>query len=423
VNFLVIGSGGREHALVWALSQSEKVNELHAAPGNPGMKDLATLHSASVENKKEILALAKKIQPDYIIVGPEAPLVVGASDLLRKNGFKVFGPGREGASLEGSKIFAKEFMARHSIPTAPFDVCLSIEEGEAALNKRQAPFVVKADGLAAGKGAFVLQTREEALAVISNLLVKKELGTSGEKIIIEDFMPGLELTILCVSDGKNYRILPGSQDHKRVFDHDQGPNTGGMGAYCPVPWVDEDLLRRVEETVISPTFSGLRSENISYCGVLYFGLMIDPDGSPRVVEYNVRFGDPEAEVVLPTLNVDFAQLIMATCDGNLRSLPKIHSTQWAVDVVMTSEGYPGAYTKGYPITGLDEAAATGKVLVFHAGTALNEKDEIVTAGGRVLNVVGLGKTLEEALEQSYKSVRKIHFTGAHYRKDIAAKAR
>lgn len=423
MNFLVIGSGGREHALVWALSQSQHVETIHVAPGNAGMSNLATLHKVDVSNNNDLLSLANSLHPDVIIIGPEVPLVNGAADVLRENGFTVFGSGSKGAQLEGSKIFAKQFMLRNAIPTAPFDVCTTVEEAQKALDKRTAPFVVKADGLAAGKGAFVLKTKEDALTTVSNLLVKKELGVSGEKIVVEDFMPGLELTVLCISDGKSYRILPCSQDHKRVFDNDEGPNTGGMGAYSPVPWVGKELLQKIEEKIILPTFMGLQSEKIPFCGILYFGLMIDNNGSPRVVEYNVRFGDPEAEVILPLLSVDFAELINASCNEELDTLPEIVSAKWAVDVVMSSGGYPGPYTKGLPITGLDKVAKTDNVMVFHAGTALNEKGEIVTAGGRVLNVIGIGDTLDEALKRSYDSVAKIHFEGAHYRNDITAKAR
>lgn len=420
---LVIGGGGREHALVWALSKSKLVEEIHVAPGNAGMRGVAFLHSVHSEGTEEILDLATQIDPDLIIIGPEAPLVKGAADSLRNNGFTVFGPGKTGAALEGSKAFAKQFMSRWNIPTAPFHLCTTLEEGMEALKKRHAPYVIKADGLAAGKGAFVVGNLEDAQSIISDLLVKKTLGAAGEKIIVEDYMPGLELTVLCVSDGKEYRILPPSQDHKRVYDNDKGPNTGGMGAYCPVPWAGSSLMERIEKEVISPTFEGLKKEGIPYCGVLYFGLMIDSHYKPRVVEYNVRFGDPEAQVILPVLNVDFAQLAMAASTGALSTLPPIVANGWAVDVVISSEGYPGPYKKGLPISGLHEAAALRNVLLFHSGTSLNQGGETVTNGGRVLNIVGLGLSLEDALARSYEGVKYIHFEGAHYRRDIAAKAR
>ncbi len=421
-NVLVLGNGAREHAIVWALSKSGRIKELHAAPGNPGMTASALLHEVRDTEAATILPLVNRLGIDIVVIGPEAPLVSGLADDLRACEITVFGPGRSGALLEGSKIHAKKFMDRWGVPTASWDACSTVSEAREALAKRSAPYIVKADGLAAGKGVFVTRTSEEALLAAENLLEKDLLGEAGRRIIIEDALFGEELTVLAVTDGENYRILPPSQDHKRVFDRDEGPNTGGMGAYAPVPWVDEQLLKRVRSTILDPTFDGLRRDGIPYCGVLYAGLMIDENRLPRVVEYNVRFGDPEAQVVLPLLEVDFLELLLACCEGRLSSLPWKEPCRWAADVVLASGGYPGPFEKGKIIEGLEEAARLDDFVIFHGGTAHSHDGRTMTNGGRVLSAVGLGNNLKEAVRKAYEGVSLVSFEKMHYRKDIASKA-
>ncbi|HRV97128.1 MAG TPA: phosphoribosylamine--glycine ligase [Aminobacteriaceae bacterium] len=421
-NILVIGSGAREHALVHTLSRSGTVREIHAAPGNPGMLPLAKLHPVSDAACASILPLVKRHGIDLVVVGPEAPLVAGLADELRSAGVEVFGPGRAGALLEGSKVHAKKFMDRWGVPTAPWDECTSLQDVEEALAKRSAPFIVKADGLAAGKGVFVTKTREEAFLAAENLLVRGALGEAGKRIIIEDALSGEELTVLAVSDGATYRILPPSQDHKRVYEEDKGPNTGGMGAYSPVPWVGEELLERVRRSILDPTFDGLRHDGVPYCGVLYAGLMVAPDGIPRVIEYNVRFGDPEAQVVLPLLEVDFAEMLFACCEGRLSEFRWEEPSKWAVDVVLASGGYPGTFEKGKEIEGLENVSSMEDFVLFHGGTTFSPEGKILTEGGRVLSAVGLGASLEEALVNAYAGVEQISFENMHYRRDIARRA-
>lgn len=421
INVLVLGGGAREHAIAWALSRSSVVGEVHAAPGNPGMAGVL-LHSVASLSPEEILSIVEGEDIGLVVVGPEAPLVAGIADALRERGLLVFGPGASGARLEGSKSFAKGFMERYGIPTAPWTLCTTVEEAQEALLRRQPPYIVKADGLAAGKGVVVSMSMEEALGAAKGMLEEGILGAAGKKIVIEDGLTGDELTVLVVTDGTSYRMLPPSQDHKRVFDGDEGPNTGGMGAYSPVPWVGKDLLGRIGREIVEPTLEGLEKEGIPYCGVLYFGLMVDSIGQPRVIEYNVRFGDPEAQVVLPVLEGDFGELLHACCEGRLEDFPWREPTKWAADVVLASGGYPGPFGKGKVISGLREADGRDDILIFHGGTSRSPEGEIVTSGGRVLSVVGLGTTLEEAVSKAYEEVERIAFDGVHYRRDIGKKA-
>lgn len=422
VNFLVIGGGGREHALVWALSKSEIAGTVHAAPGNPGMGATAVLHPVNALDPESILAIVKKHNIGLVAVGPEAPLAAGLADDLRAEGVLVFGPGRAGAMLEASKVHAKRFMDRHGIPTAAWDLCFSPGEAEAAIAKRSAPYIVKADGLAAGKGVTVAETAEEAVAASRAMIEEGLFGESGRQVIVEDALEGEELTVLAVTDGNSYRILPPSQDHKRVFDGDRGPNTGGMGAYAPVPWVGPALMEKIINRIIEPTLDGLKSENTPYCGVLYAGLMIGRDGEPRVIEYNVRFGDPEAQAVIPLLEADFGRLLLACCEGRLSEAPWTEPKRWAANVVLASNGYPGPFEKGKIISGLEGLPEDSDFLVFHGGTAIDGKGRVVTAGGRVLNAVGLGNTLEAAIMRAYRGSSAIFFENMHYRKDIGRKA-
>ena len=421
MNVLLLGSGGREHAIVRALRKSPGVGRIDVAPGNAGMSAETPCHPVDITNPDAMLELAAALNPDLVIIGPEGPLCLGVADSLRKEGHVVFGPGRQGAMLEGSKSYAKAFMKRHGIPTADFDICVSPSDVSAALAKRRPPFVIKADGLAAGKGVVIADTVREAEDAASSMFAGA-FGESGKTLLVEDFIVGDELTLLTVTDGTTLRTLASSQDHKRVFDGDKGPNTGGMGAFAPVPWLDAGLTDRIRREILEPTLRGLQSERIPYRGALYFGLMITPEGAPKVVEYNVRFGDPETQAVLPLFADDFARALLACAEGKLESAPWGNATQYAVDVVLTSEGYPGKYPAGIPITGIREAESIEHVSVLHAGTALRD-GKLVTSGGRVLNVVATGDTLEEAIERAYRGVECISFDGAHFRKDIARKIR
>lgn len=422
MKILLLGGGAREHAIAWALKKSVRVETLDAAPGNPGIARIAPCHEIDPCDPDSVLKLVESIHADHVVVGPEAPLVAGVADALREKGIPVFGPGKLGARLEGSKAFAKEFMRRHDIPTAPFDIATDMEQAENALRSRKAPYVVKADGLAAGKGAFLPDTIEEALQICRALLVEGELGEAGRVVVIEDYLPGTEITILAVTDGRTVRLLPSSQDHKRVFDGDRGPNTGGMGAYSPVPWADQTFLDTISGTIIEPTIRGLASDGIPFCGVVYAGLMIDREKNCRVLEYNVRLGDPEAQVVLAAFPGDWAEVVEASCKGRLDSVDWKQPVESAVGVVLASGGYPGKYEKGHLILGIDQAAAMEGVLVFQAGTRMDPGLGLLTSGGRVLTVVGRGATLDSAKARAYEAASKIGFADVYYRTDISAKA-
>ncbi len=416
---LVIGSGGREHVLCWKLEQSVKVEKVYCAPGNAGTALSAENVGINMAEHNEVASFCKEKGVDLVVVGPEAPLAVGIADVLRKEGIKVFGPGYAGARLESSKIFAKELMGEYGIPTAGFRIFDHMEKAKEYLSKASYPVVVKAYGLAAGKGVIIALDKEEALHAAEDMLEKKVFGGAGEQIIIEEFLEGEEASILAVTDGENIVPLVTSQDHKRVDDGDTGPNTGGMGAYSPAPVITEELYDRIMNEILIPTVKGLKEEGIAYRGVLYAGIMITPEG-PKVLEYNVRFGDPETQVVLPRMRSDLAELLMAAASGDLRQVTIDWDPRDHVCVVLASGGYPGAYEKGKKISGLEEAAAEG-ALVFHAGTR-NEDGQIITSGGRVLGIVGCGKGIEEAVSNTYKGVEKIKFDGMHYRRDIGHRA-
>jgi phosphoribosylamine--glycine ligase len=367
-----------------------------------------------------VLSICSKYGIGLVVVGPEAPLVAGVSDRLREKGIRVFGPGADGAKLEGSKAFSKAFMHRHGIPTASFDICQTPEECGAALTKRKPPFVIKADGLAAGKGVFLPDKRDEALDICRDLLSGRILGDSGRTLVIEDHLPGKELTVFAVTDGKSFRLLSPSRDHKRVYDGDKGPNTGGMGAYAPVK-IPDGLLNRVAEEALRPTLSGLVSEGIDYRGVIYMGLMLDGAGHDTkisVVEYNVRFGDPETQAVLPLLQGDFGLLVKSAAGGALDECPDIRNSGNALCVVLASRGYPGEFSKGFKISGLDDKREYVGTNVFHSGTADDGSGNIVTNGGRVLSVVGVGATFDVARERAYDRIGALDFKNMHYRHDI-----
>lgn len=422
MKILLLGGGAREHAIAWALQKSERVATLDAAPGNPGIARLARCHEIDPCDPGEVLDLVQRLDADHVVIGPEAPLVAGVADALRERGIHVFGPGMSGARLEGSKAFSKRFMERHGIPTAPFEVVTNMGDAEKALRSRTAPYVVKADGLAAGKGAFLPETLEEALRVCRSLLVEGDLGDAGRVVVIEDFLPGTEITILAATDGRTIRLLPSSQDHKRAFDGDKGPNTGGMGAYSPVPWADESLLETVYDTILEPTVRGLAAEEIDFCGVIYAGLMIDREKNCRVLEYNVRLGDPEAQVVLAAFPGDWAEVVEACCAGRLDSVAWGQPVESAVGIVLASGGYPGTYGKGHQILGIDIAEAMDGILVFQAATRADPNLGLITSGGRVLTVVGKGTNLDSAKARAYEAASRIGFADAFYRTDISAKA-
>ena len=419
MNILVIGSGGREHTLCWKLKHSPSVDKIYCAPGNGGTAIDAENIDLQTDNHENVINFCKNKKIDLVVIGPEAPLAVGLSDDLEGAKINVFGPSYAAARLESSKIFAKEFMGRYNVPTASFRIFDDFDKAEEYIRAEGAPIVVKAYGLAAGKGVIVASTVEEAIEAAREMLVDKKFGPAGNKIIVEECLQGEEASILVLTDGENIIPLASSQDHKRVGEGDTGLNTGGMGAYSPAPVITDELFKEIMETAIKPTIEGLKQENISYRGVLYAGLMMTQDG-PKVLEYNVRFGDPETQVILPRIKSDLAEILMATAKGDLSGKKIEWDEREAVCVVLAAGGYPGSYEKGKPISGIKEAEETGAI-VFHAGT-LQAGDETITAGGRVLGVVGMGEGIKEAIENAYKAVDKISFDGMHYRKDIAHRA-
>ena len=416
---LVVGGGGREHTIAWKLSQSPHVDTIYACPGNAGIAGLGECVAIDVEDKKALLEFAQERKVDLTIVGPEAPLVSGIVDLFRSEGQRIFGFDSKGALLEGSKVWAKRFMDKYEIPTGGFAVFDNHCAAQNAIEAGKPPFVIKADGLAAGKGVLICQTMEEARSAIETVMQKKEFGTAGDRIIFEEFLEGTELSVIAVFDGKDYRLLVPSQDHKRAFDGDKGPNTGGMGAYAPVPVLGHALEDKIRIEIIERTLSGIQAETIKGAGVVYFGLMLTPEG-PRVLEYNCRFGDPETQVILPLLKTDLFEVLFEATESNLESVDFENSEEACTCVVIASGGYPGPYEKGKEITGIAEAEKAG-CTVFHAGTRL-EGGSTVTSGGRVLGVTAIAPTLREATDKAYAGVDKISFEGCFSRRDIAWRA-
>lgn len=417
----VVGSGGREHTLVWKISQSPGVRKIFCAPGNAGIARQAELVNLKSENISVLADFAEKEKIDLTVVGPEAPLVAGIVDEFERRGLPVFGPSREAARLEGSKVFAKEFMQKFGIPTAKYRVFSEAGEAISYLREIKPPVVIKAEGLAAGKGVTVAMSREEALTAVDRILIHKIFGEAGKRIVIEECLVGEEATLLSFSDGETVSLMISSQDHKRIFDDDQGPNTGGMGAYAPAPVVNFQIIEKIYRRIFLPTIQGMRSLGFPYRGVLYGGLMICK-GEPYLLEYNVRFGDPETQVVLPLLKTDLIEIIHACLEGKLSQLPIHWDDEVAVCVVLASKGYPGNYEVGKVISGLEEAEELSEVVIFHAGTKRREDGALVTAGGRVLGVTGLGSNHTQAMEKAYQAVEKIHFPGLHYRQDIGRRA-
>ncbi len=420
MNVLVVGGGGREHALVWKISQSPKVTKIYAAPGNAGIAGLAECAPIKAEDVPGLLAFAKANAIDLTIVGPEGPLSMGIVDEFTKAGLRIFGPSGKAAEIEASKRFSKDLMKKYHIPTAEYGVFTDKVAAAAYVREKGAPIVVKADGLAAGKGVVVAETVEEALKALDIIMTEKAYGTAGERVVIEECLTGEEASFMAFSDGRTVVPMASSQDHKRVFDADKGPNTGGMGAYSPAPVVTKQLERKVMDTIMIPTVRAMEKEGRLFKGVLYAGLMIR-NNEARVLEFNARFGDPETQPVMARLDTDLIEIIEAILDGRLSTLEIKWKPESAVCIVMASGGYPGNYEKGKKITGLDTAAGLKGVLVFHSGTAM-KNGNIVTDGGRVLGVTGLGPAVAAAIDNAYKGAREISFDGAHYRRDIGARA-
>ena len=415
MNLLVVGGGGREHALCWKLAQSPRLTRLVAAPGNPGIARHAVCVAVSVDDHDGVVRLAERERADLVVIGPEVPLVAGLADRLRDKGFAVFGPGAPAAALEGSKAFAKDLMARAGIPTARYATFTDPDAARTFARELGAPVVVKADGLAAGKGAIVCATLAEAEAAIARCLERREFGAAGATIVVEEFLRGEEASFFAVSNGGACVALGAAQDHKTVFDGDRGPNTGGMGAFTPVASLDAAMHARIMRTIVEPTFAAIAREGAPYRGVLYVGLMLTAEG-PKVIEYNVRFGDPECQALVATMEGDLLLLLDAAARGAPLPAPA-PTARAAVCVVVASGGYPGRHPTGAPIDGIDEAERVPGVVVFHAGTAMRD-GRLVTAGGRVLGVTATAESVPAAIEHVYAAASHIRFDGMHYRRDI-----
>jgi phosphoribosylamine---glycine ligase len=416
---LVVGSGGREHALAWKLHESQHIEALYCAPGNAGIAQEAECVPLDVSSPQEILALAKQLQADLTVVGPEAPLVNGVADEFEREGLILIGPVRAAARLEGSKIFAKQFMQRHQIPTARFAAAESFEDATKALASFDLPVVIKADGLAAGKGVVIARTPEEAARVLDEFMRRKTLGAAGERVVIEECLTGEEVSFIVLTDGRGVLPFPPTQDHKPVFDNDQGPNTGGMGAYSDDSIVASGLSEEILRRIVTPTLAGMVAEGTPYRGFLYCGLMLTDQG-PQVLEYNVRLGDPEAQPLMMRLRSDLVEIFLALREGQLAAMEAHWSPNPAVCVVLASGGYPGQYETARIITGYETAEALGGVKIFHAGTKFTDH-QLITSGGRVLGVTAVAEDLRYAIQRCYTAIGKISFEGMHYRKDIGAK--
>lgn len=419
MRLLLVGGGGREHALAWKLRHSVHCDTLYAAPGNAGIAQLAECVPIAPKALPELVAFAQQNAIDLVVVGPESPLIAGLADALREANIPCFGPSRAAAQLEGSKAFAKHLMAQVNAPTAPFAVFDQPDAARAYLRERflQRPCVIKADGEALGKGVFVCETLNDALDAVEFLMVERGLGEAGRRIVIEDRLQGREMSLLCLTDGQTASPMPPVRDYKRALDGDRGPNTGGMGCYTPLPDATPELIQTAMSQIVRPVIGEMARRGTPYQGVLYAGLMVQ-DEQPYTLEFNCRFGDPETQVLMPLLESDLIELAMATITGRLHETPLQFSDRAAVCVVLASGGYPHEYRTGLPIEGLEAASQAPNVLIFHAGTR-TEGGRMVTSGGRVLNIVGLGATLTEARENAYRAIGKIHFEGMHYRNDIA----
>ncbi|GIO94876.1 phosphoribosylamine--glycine ligase [Paenibacillus lactis] len=420
MDILVIGGGGREHAIVWALAKSPKAGKIYCAPGNAGIGQLAECVPIAVSEFDKLTAFAVEKQVGLVVVGPDDPLADGIVDAFDSTGIPVFGPRKNAAEIEGSKTFMKDLLHKYGIPTAAYAKFHDYEEALAYLRRQGAPIVVKADGLAAGKGVTVARTLEEAERALSDIMQSKVFGEAGSRVVIEEFLEGQEMSILAFVDGETVKPMSAAQDHKPIYDGNQGPNTGGMGTYSPLPHIDPSIIEEAVETIIKPTAKAMVAEGRPFRGVLFAGLMITPDGKPKTIEFNARFGDPETQVVLPRLQTDLLEVFLATVNGKLADLELEWSKDAAVCVILASGGYPASYPKGIAISGLDdEQEAT---IVFHAGTSRDADGTWRTNGGRVLGVVGLGADIAAARAKAYARAESIAFEGKHNRTDIALKA-
>jgi len=424
MNVMIIGGGGREHALAWKAAQSPKVDRVYVAPGNAGTALEPDMENVAIDatDIEALVNFARDNAIDLTIVGPEAPLVLGVVDAFEAAGLKCFGPSRKAAQLEGSKAFTKDFLAKYHIPTAEYSVFTDIDQATAYIREKGAPIVVKADGLAAGKGVILAQTEDEAIAAVEDMLAGNKFGEAGSRVVIEEFLTGEEASFIVMADGEHVIAMATSQDHKARDDGDTGPNTGGMGAYSPAPVVTPEIHARIMEEVIWPTLRGMAAEGAPYTGFLYAGLMIAPDGTPKVLEFNCRFGDPETQPIMMRMRSDLIELVEAALAGRLDQ----HETQWdpraALGVVMAAGGYPDSYRKGDVIEGLEAVAQLPDVKVFHAGTRLSEDGKVLTNGGRVLCVTALGDTVSEAQQRAYEAVERIRWADEYHRSDIGHRA-
>ncbi len=427
MNILLIGSGGREHALAWKMAQSPLVDVVHSAPGNPGMDEVGPCFDVAADDVDGLVKLALQIEPDLVVIGPEAPLALGLSDILRARGFDVFGPSKQAAQLEASKAFSKARMVKYGVPTAAYGEFTEAAPAKAFLRKMSAPYVLKADGLAAGKGVVIAETLEQADAEIDEMLSGK-FGVASATLVIEEFMHGEEASVFAITDGEGAIYLPAAQDHKRVGDGDTGPNTGGMGAYAPAPVVSEEIMSRVKREIAEPMLRGMARDGMPYQGVLYIGIMVMPEG-PKVVEFNARFGDPECQVLMKGLKGDIVPAILVAATGGLKgseeafeALLELEAFQPSATVVMAAKGYPGTYEKGSVIRGIKAAQEIDGVTVFHAGTDMGAGGELLAKGGRVLNVTACGATLREAVDRAYAGVDAITWPEGFCRRDIGWRA-
>lgn len=418
MKILVIGSGGREHALVWKLRESKSIDHIYCIPGNGGIRRSAETADIQLHNFVRLSDFVKEKKIDFTVVGPELPMVTGITDHFKTRGLRIFGPNLQCARLEGSKIFAKNFMKKYDIPTAEFETFDSYEKAAGYIGLQKNSLVIKADGLCAGKGVIVCDTPQEARNAAEEILVKKAFGNAGTKIIVEKRLTGQEVSIIGFCDGNTILPLPPAQDHKRIFDGDKGPNTGGMGAYSPVPIVTKEIMEKIRRRIFHNFIKGLHAEKMDYCGMIYFGILLVGNVDPYILEFNVRFGDPETQPLLPLINNDIIELMSATVTKRLADTSISIKDECSVCIVLASGGYPGSYEKNKEITGLDNVK---DALVFHSGTRY-ENEKFYTDGGRVLGVTALGKTLEEARKTAYNAVEQLHFDGMQYRKDIGMKA-
>ena len=424
MNFLVIGNGGREHAIIWKLAQSQKVEKIYCTLGNAGISNLAEVININVDDFNSLLKFAIENKIDYTFVGPEVPLALGIVDVFNAKGLKIFGPSKKGALLEASKSFAKKFMQKYNIPTAQYHTFTDFNLAKNFLETswpESKKVVVKADGLASGKGVIMCQNRQEALLAIEEIMQNKSFGTAGNTIICEEWLEGQEISVLAFVDGKHFSIMPTAQDHKRVGDKDTGLNTGGMGAYAPTPIATKELLNKVKNEIVPNIINGLQNENIDYKGVLYIGFMIDDKGTPYVLEFNCRFGDPETQVILPLLETDLVDIVENVVAGTLDKIEIKWSKKSAVCVVLASGGYPQKYEKNIKIFGLNNIKEN-EAIVFHAGTKIDEAGNILTSGGRVIVLTSIADNIKSAIDKVYSVILKVKFDKMHYRKDIAQKA-